>query len=750
MLAAEDTLDKEWHAQNARELGIDPVAYLEALNKITVLPRERIEAAARMLYHTANFISTLTTKWMDEREEAHEQREALASLREMVADMIAELDLQVVLQKIVERTAGLVGADIVTIHTYDPLTSEAHASAGYGLLDRETFRQHKPGGGKAVLLVASGGQPIIAEDVPTSVLAGPFATREGVQSAAGFPLKVSDKVVGVLFVNYREPHKFEPEEVETLASFGNLAAVAINAARSYEQVRASAETIRQLGEVGQSLVIVRDLESLLQKIAQSACSVLGADVVVLYEYQEETDDVNVPPVVWGDIQYPEILREKNRARPHRKSAVFKMLEGTGLFCASNAREDWAQLIEEWPQEEGEPEGFVQREGIASSAAVCLTADEERLGVLFVNHRSPCVFDDEKWRTIELFGTQAAMAIQNARSFEKIQRRIDELSVLNQIGQKTISSSTTLEVNEILELVHNQAARLMNVTNFYVAFYNEKDNMVDFRFIVEEGQRRAVGEREWASRKSGNGLTEYIIRTREPLLIPKEVEGWLHSHEVEPIGRPAKSWLGVPMIAREEVVGVIGVQSYEAEHVYDEGHLNVLSTIASQAAIAIENARLFQERKLSLERLETLAYEAIDLISATTYAELSFKSLEIVSQVLNANASLYICQRDDPEVLKLEGGCVPEDFKSRLEATCRYGETPFKPGVQVQDDLILLMDARSREERLEGFVLVQRLGTLEQPAEPFSEFDRKTLFLLAAAIGHALQKLRSEWDIRPPA
>ena len=257
--AAEDPLDKEWHIQNARALGIDSAAYLQALDKIPVLPRDKIEAAARMLYDVANFISSLTAQWISEREEAREKEKVLASLQEVVADVIAELDLPTVLQKVVERTSELVRADIVTIHLYDPLIDEAYASAGYGLQDQETFEQHKPGRARVVLLVASRGEPIIADDVASSEFAGPFAAREEVQSAAGFPLKVGDKVIGVLFVSYRRVHQFEPEEVKTLISFGNLAAVAINAARLYEQAR----TLREVSSTISSILKRRKISSAL-------------------------------------------------------------------------------------------------------------------------------------------------------------------------------------------------------------------------------------------------------------------------------------------------------------------------------------------------------------------------------------------------------------------------------------------------------------------------------------------------------
>ena len=197
----------------------------------------------------------------------------LTDLQELVADMVAEFDLQAILQRAVEKIAELVGADIVTIHIHDLLTGQVQVAAGHGLLDWEEFQQHhRPGRGKAVLLVVNKGEPIIAEDASTSELAGPFSAREGVRSAAGFPLKAGDQVIGVLFVSYRIPHRFELEQVETLVSFGNLAGVAIQNARLLRHersLRQQAETLRSVSAAVSSALGLKEVaERILDELGK--------------------------------------------------------------------------------------------------------------------------------------------------------------------------------------------------------------------------------------------------------------------------------------------------------------------------------------------------------------------------------------------------------------------------------------------------------------------------------------------------
>jgi signal transduction protein with GAF and PtsI domain len=150
--------------------------------------------------------------------------------------------------------------------------------------------------------------------------------------------------------------------------------------------------------------------------------------------------------------------------------------------------------------------------------------------------------------------------------DQARKHAEELAALAEIGWR-ISQSVTLNVLELLEVVYSQVARLMDVSNFYIALYDEEDDTVSFPLAVENGASQVVGVAEWSDRRSGNGLTEYVIRTREPVLVAGEFDKWLAQHGVYSIGRTARSWLGAPMISRGRVLGVVAVQSHTSERAY---------------------------------------------------------------------------------------------------------------------------------------------------------------------------------------
>jgi len=176
---------------------------------------------------------------------------------------------------------------------------------------------------------------------------------------------------------------------------------------------------------------------------------------------------------------------------------------------------------------------------------------------------------------------------------RLERRIQELDSLQNVSRVL---SASLDVDTTLMALYTGVGKLMPVGNFYVALYDAERDEVSFPLAIESGERV-----HWRSRRMGNGATEYVVRTAQSLLIPSGVSERLEQLGVDQIGRLAASWLGVPIVAGDEVLGAIAVQSYDAPGVYDEQHERILSTLAAQAAIAIQNARLYRRTDEALAR-----------------------------------------------------------------------------------------------------------------------------------------------------
>ena len=173
------------------------------------------------------------------------------------------------------------------------------------------------------------------------------------------------------------------------------------------------------------------------------------------------------------------------------------------------------------------------------------------------------------------------------------RRNQELAALNEIGHEL---SKLVEPAEIAQLIHSMIGKVMDNRNLYVALYDDSKSEVSFPAYTIDGKPYHS-----PTRKLGLGLTEYVIRTKKPLLIPSDLEATLKRLGLVLSGRSAQCWLAVPMLVGEKVVGVITIQDYDTPGAYDHGHLDLLWTIASHAAIVVENARLYAEMKQHADR-----------------------------------------------------------------------------------------------------------------------------------------------------
>ncbi len=188
-------------------------------------------------------------------------------------------------------------------------------------------------------------------------------------------------------------------------------------------------------------------------------------------------------------------------------------------------------------------------------------------------------------------------------------RVKELAILNKIGRAIAS---TKKLDELWELTYKQTCKLLDISNYYISLYDrdreELNNVID----MINGKARPNGK---SRRKFGSGRTEYVIRTNKPLLISGDISAIYKKLGITTIDKKAKSYAGVPITISGKVFGILAVQSYEYEDAYDLHTIEILSTIANQAAIAIENARLYNETQRRLKEMTALQKVGMEFISS---------------------------------------------------------------------------------------------------------------------------------------
>jgi len=221
-----------------------------------------------------------------------------------------------------------------------------------------------------------------------------------------------------------------------------------------------------------------------------------------------------------------------------------------------------------------------------------------------------------------------MAVENSYLIQQTSRRSEELHVLNEIGR---ALSSTLNKEELLKKIWEELRRLFDVENLYLVAPDPTRDEIQFELETLKGVRLPK-----RSRPAGNHLTEYILRTRQPVLIRENYVAEVRKLGVEPI-RTNGSFCGVPLVAYDHAIGALCIFS-DNERAFDEGHLELMRVLASEASIAIENARLFQEQRTKARHLSLLNLISRDAIATLNPDEVLSK---IAEQLENGLSYDYI-------------------------------------------------------------------------------------------------------------
>ncbi|MCD6087891.1 MAG: HD domain-containing protein [Candidatus Hydrothermae bacterium] len=202
-----------------------------------------------------------------------------------------------------------------------------------------------------------------------------------------------------------------------------------------------------------------------------------------------------------------------------------------------------------------------------------------------------------------------------RDITERKRAEEELKTLYRLGLD-ISSSVNLE--ELLDKVSTYIYPLFGTNTFYIAVYNEKRNTLVFEIDYEDGVKQQKLE---VSLREADGLTGWIFKNKTPVLIGDWDQEW-RRYPIVPLflNKKTKSYLGVPIIYQDKVIGVIAVQS-DRVRTFDEKSLKLLTTMAAQLSVAIKNVKLIEDLKMALREVEK-SYEITleALVSALDFRE----------------------------------------------------------------------------------------------------------------------------------
>ncbi|MEX2223776.1 MAG: GAF domain-containing protein [Candidatus Rokuibacteriota bacterium] len=535
-------------------------------------------------------VATILERASGERRRADATATALAAVGR---ELTTTLDLAQVTSRIVSAVLHVFAVQRVNLYTVDPASGGllCVATAGPGDQGEWVGRTVPPGMGTAGRARAER-QAVSSPDVLGDArFAVPDWARDRLRAdryraVTSMPLIAQGEVLGVLSLGYETGREAISADTRSVALFADQAAIAIQNSQIFEHERvarkaaesaeARARTLARLNQVVSSSL---DMEEVLRQIARAAAELMAAHFASF----------------WVAVEGQEMLELRARSSAAADDFPFtttRYTEGVLGWVASHRQpvhvadvfSDGRFLALEW----------WRAHGLRSFVAIPITHDDTLLAVLALNGREPFRFTEEDERLLEAFVHQAAVAIQNARSVLELRNYQARLETLLQLSREISRIQPTTALLASLaqacgQLLATDAVGIRVVEGdelVLAATYGPADQvMATPRLAMGEGLSGLVA-------RTG-GLVEVPNPAQDPRLLRSDMEA------VQRLGY--RAWLGVPIKVGDRMVGVVNTWTRRAEGFSPEDQA-LLTAFASQAAVALENARLYQEIERSYQEL----------------------------------------------------------------------------------------------------------------------------------------------------
>jgi signal transduction histidine kinase/putative methionine-R-sulfoxide reductase with GAF domain/HAMP domain-containing protein len=425
------------------------------------------------------------------------------------------------------------------------------------------------------------------------------------RTALSVPLMREGVAIGAIAILRPEAQLFTERQVALLETFGDQAVIAIENVRLFNELQErtqdltrSVEELRALGEVGQAVSSSLDVQSVLTSIVSHAVELSQTDAGTIYEFDEATQ-VFVPRANYGiGEELIEILRQSH----------IRIGESVvGQAAAARA----AVQIHDLEKEPDYPLPFMLKAGYRALLAVPLLREDRVIGALVVRRKAAGTFSKPIVDLLQTFATQSVIAIQNARLFREIgekSRALEELSRnQEQLSRLSTALQEPLSLAEQLTRVLDAARQVVGLDHLYIWTPSPAADGL----MVSAGA--GLSESDWRDLVGVTiplgeaGALAAVYRDGEPLLfseahpLPEKYRLRLPYAAIAALR--LKAFLVSPMIARGRTVGVLSADNRVSRAPIPAHTVDLLHTFAAQAAVAVENARLFQEIQEKSQQLE---------------------------------------------------------------------------------------------------------------------------------------------------
>ena len=601
-----------------------------------------------------------------ERDEALEQKTALSEVLRLISN--SPSTVRAVLETVAEHAARICEAQFVDIFLVE--NNELRNVAWFGELKRTLTIPlgRSTVGGRSVFDM----RPVHVYDLQNAGDEFPrgreIALRDGHRTILGVPLIREGRALGTILVRRTEVRPFEQKHIDLVTNFASQAVIAIENTRLLNELRQRTddltESLEQQTATSEVLRVISsspgELEPVFQAMLENATQICEAKFGVMFYYRDgafhPAAQLNVP------IAFSEFIQRRGSYQPNTGSTFEQLIRTKQVIHLTDAAAGGS-----YPSNNA-----VKFGGARSFVAVPMLKENELVGAIAVYRQEVRPFTDKQIELVQNFAAQAVIAIENTRLLNELRESLEQQTATSEVLR--VISTSPGELEPVFQTMLQNAVRICDAKfgNLWVregdkfriaAIYGGSQEYRDYLFaepLVSPDPRGAMG------RVTDTGKVVQIddISTAPTYSMRNRIA-------IIEIAK-ARTFIAVPMLKEAEVVGVITIYRQEVRP-FTGKQIELVENFAAQAVIAIENTRLLNELRQSLEQ-QTATADVLRVISSSP------GELEPVFEAMLQNA-VHVCDAKFGNIYRWDGDglhLLATHNTPRAFAESRRN-SPFRPG-----------------------------------------------------------------------